>query len=161
MNKLITTLLVSSIAMGSFAIAHAESEHSGVREHNGKHCNKGKMGNKFGMRIERMAKKLGFSESQLKQAHEIEAKYKPQMQALHDKKKATRQELRAVMHADTIDQAVVKKLAQQQGDLKAQKIVLRSQMRAEINNVLTEEQRSKMKEMHKKRGEKNHGKHEE
>ena len=160
MNKLITTLLVSSLAMGSIAIAHANSEHSGDREHQGKRCMKGKMGNKFGMRIERMAKKLGFSESQLKQAREIQEKYQPQMQALHDKKKATRQELRAVMHADNIDQAAVKKLAQQQGDLKAQKIILRSQIRSEIHKLLTAEQRTKMKEMHKNRDEKRHGENE-
>ena len=118
------------------------------------------MGNKFGMRIERMAKKLDFSESQLKQAREIQAKYQPQMQTLYDKKKATRQELRAVMHADNIDQAAVKKLAQQQGDLNAQKIILRSQMRTEINKVLTAEQRTKMEEMRKNRGEKHYGEHE-
>ena len=160
MNKLITTLLVSSLAMGGIAVAHADSEHSGKSEHHGKHCKKGKMGNKFGMRIERMAKKLDFSESQLKQAREIQAKYQPQMQTLYDKKKATRQELRAVMHADNIDQAAVKKLAQQQGDLNAQKIILRSQMRTEINKVLTAEQRTKMEEMRKNRGEKHYGEHE-
>jgi len=160
MNTLIATLLVSSLALGGTAIAQASSDHSYNSEHHGKHCKKGKMGKRFGMRIERMAKKLGLSESQLEQARKIEAKYKPKMQAMHEKKKASRQQLREVMHADNIDQASVKKLAKQQGDLKAQKIVLRSQMRTEINKLLTAEQRIKMKDMHNKRYEKHRGEHE-
>ena len=144
MNKLLTTLLVSSLALGGMTLANADSEYYGKGEHKGKYCQKG--------RIERMAEKLDLSESQLKQVREIQEKYRPEKQALRDKMKSSRQQLREVMQVENIDQAKVRKLAQQLGDLKAEKIVLRSQIRSEMNKVLSKEQREKMKGMYKNRG---------
>ena len=72
------------------------------------------------------------------------------MQAMYDKGKSTHQKLREAMHGDLTDQAAIKKLAQQVGELKADKIVLHSQMRAEINKILTKEQQQQMKTMHEK-----------
>ena len=150
MKKLVTTLLLGSIALGGMTVASADSGYSERGEHNQKYCNKGKKGKGFAARIERMTKNLGLSEEQVKKMHEVEAKFHPQMQSLREKMRATRTELREVMHADNIDQNAVKKLAKQQGDLKAEKIVLRSQMRVEINKLLTTEQRTKMKELREK-----------
>lgn len=160
MNKLVTTLLVSSLVLGGVTLAQADSDRYEKGEYDGKYCNKGKDGKGRAYRIERMATELGLSESQLKQVRAVEAKYHPKMQELRGKKKAGRQSLREVMQADNVDQAAVKKLVQQQGDLKVEKIMLRSQMRAEIDKVLTAEQRAKMKEMrsHRSEGYHKHGK---
>lgn len=150
MKKLVTTLLMSSIAFGGMTLANADSGYSERGEHNQKYCDKRNKGKGFAARIERMTKKLGLNEEQVKKMHEVEAKFHPQMQSLREKMKATRSELREVMHAENVDQTTVKSLAKQQGDLKAEKIVLRSQMRAEINKLLTTEQRTKMKELREK-----------
>ena len=150
MNKLITALLIGGLSLGGMAIASADSDHYRKGEHHGKYCDKGK-GRMS--RIERMTSELGLNETQVKQMRDIEAKYQPKMQALRDQLKANRQKLRDAKHADNIDLGTVKKLARQQADLKVDKTVLRAEMRIDMNKVLTNEQRAKMKEMYQNRGE--------
>lgn len=154
MNKLATGLLLGGLVFGGITLANAGSGFSENCEHHGMHGMAGKHGNKgqygFAARIERMAKRLNLTEQQLKKVQEVEATYQPKMQAMYDKGKSTHQKLREAMHGDLTDQAAIKKLAQQVGELKADKIVLHSQMRAEINKILTKEQQQQMKTMHEK-----------
>jgi len=151
MNKIVTTMLVSSLTLGGFALANASDDNRyEKREHAGKYCDK--HGKGFDSRIERMTEHLGLNDEQAKQVRAVRDNYHPQMLALRDKIKANRKQLREVMHADTVDQAKVEKLAQKMGALKADKIILRSKMRVEMNKVLTNEQRKKMSERKEGRG---------
>ena len=172
MNKIVTTVLLGSLALGGFTVANADYdgykrydgddryEHSEDHdryergEHKGKYCNK--HGKKSSGRMEYMIKHLDLSEQQAKQVRSIRENYQPKMQALREKMKENRKELREAMHADTIEQGKIKKLAQTMGELKTNKIMLRSEMRAEIHKVLTKEQREKMKSMKGKHGYKHH-----
>lgn len=157
MNKLLTALLVGSLTLGGLTLAKADDDDKGKGEYKGRYCEYG-MGR--ASRIERMAEALGLSESQLKQVREIQEKYHPKKQVLRDKMKSSRQQLREVMQSDNVDQGKVSKLAQQIGDLKAEKIMLRVQKYSEMNKVLTKEQREKMKEMFKNRAKWRHEHHE-
>lgn len=161
MNKIATTILVSSLALGGLAIASDSNEykehekyekHENYEKHgkHGKYCNK--RGKKSGARIERMIERLDLNENQAKQVRNIRDSYRPKMESFRNKMKESRQELREAMHAETIDQNKVKELAQKKGNLMAEKIVLRAEMRNEINKVLTKKQREEMKEMKGRHG---------
>lgn len=157
MNKIATTLLISSLALGSFTLANADSDNYDNRghsyqkhKHSGKHCDN--QGERHGSRIDRMIERLGLNDEQTKQARSIRDNYRPKMDALSDKMRDNRRQLQNEMHADTINQNKVKKLAQVIGDLKTDKIILRAKMRTEIHKVLTKEQREEMKSWKGRRG---------
>jgi len=165
MNKLATTLLVSSLALGGFTLANASDdryeryeryEHSEDDDRYERHSYKGKYcdkhGKKSGQRMERMIKHLELSDEQATQVRSIRDSYQPKMKALREKMKENRKQLREEMRAETIDQEKVEKLAKSMGDLKADKIILRAEKRSKIHDVLTKEQREKMKEMKERRG---------
>lgn len=165
MNKIVTTILVSSLALGGFTAANADDDryergehyergHSYEHDsgHHGKFCDKHGM---KGQRLEYMIKQLGLSNDQADKVRNIRDAYMPDKKELRNKMRETRKQLREVMHADAIDQDQVETLAKAMGDLKTQKILLRAKMRNEIHQVLTSEQREKMKAMKKEhRGEK-------
>ena len=161
MNKITTTLLVSSLALGGFTLANADDDrhergdHYDKHErdgHKGKYCNK--HGKKSGYRMEKMIKHLGLSDEQATQVRSIRESFQPKKEALRNKMKANRMQLREVMHADNIDQNKVKELAKTMGDLKANKIILRAEMRSNIHKVLTKAQREEMKKRKEHRGSK-------
>jgi len=157
MNKIATTLIISSLALGGFAVANASDDDDRYERHgySGKKCDK--HGKDHGSRMERMIERLDLNDEQTTQVRTIRDNYRPKMQALSGKIRGNRQQLREVMHEDTINQSKVKELAQVMGDLKTDKIILRAEMKAEMHKVLTKEQREKMKEW-KGRGGHGHGK---
>lgn len=141
MNKIVTTLLISSLALGGTSLANASENRHGHDGKSGKYCKDGGKG--YG--IERMTEHLGLNKKQTEQVRSIRESYHKKFGVLRDKSKAIHEKLHTGMHADDINQAQVKKLAQAMGQLKADKIILRSEMNAEIHKVLTREQREKMK----------------
>ena len=158
MNKLTTTLLTASLALGSFGIIIASPGEYGKYGHKGKYCQQGKHGKGHGAaRITRMTSVLGLNSKQVKQLEAIQAKYQPKRIALRTKMQAARTQLRQAMHADKIDKVKVKQLAQATGDIRTQKIVLRAEMREAVHNILTPEQRAKKKTMRKGRYGRHHG----
>jgi len=164
MNKIATTLLVSSLALGGFTLANADDDryerhekedrykkddHYERYEHKGKYCNK--HGKKSGYRMEKMIKRLGLSDEQATKVRSIRESFQPKIEALRDKMKESRKQLREEMHAEKIDQSKVKELARKIGDLKANKIILRAEMRSNIHNVLTNTQREELKKRKEQR----------
>ena len=161
MKRITATILASSLALSGLTLANASDDrqeryersgHYEKSEHKGKYCNK--HGKKSGKRMEKMIKHLDLNDDQAKQVRNIRDSYKVKMSALRNKMKENRKQLREEMHSESIDQNKVKELAQVTGDLKADKIILRAEMRAEINNVLTSEQREKFNKMKEHRGKK-------
>ena len=146
MNKIATTLMISSLVLGGFAVANAsdDDDHYERRGYSGKYCDKDDK--HFGSRFERMTERLNLSEGQTKQVRSIRDNFRPKITTLADKMRDNRKQLREVMHEDTIDQGKVKQLAQVIGDLKTDKIILRAEMKAKMHKVLTKEQREEMKE---------------
>lgn len=101
--------------------------------------------------VERMGKKLNFSEEQTAAVRTIADKVRPQKQQIRDNMREIRQQLRTLMEQDSFDEAAVRQLAEQQGSYKAELIVLRSKMRHEINKQLNETQRQQLREMRERR----------
>ena len=63
-----------------------------------------------------------------------------------------RKQLRTVMNRGTYDEAKVQQLAQAQGNLKAEMIVLRTKTQSQIRNVLTDQQREQLQQMRTRHG---------
>lgn len=146
MNKIATTLIIGSLALGGFTVANASADDDRYerRDHSEKYCDKGNRG--FDSRFEHMTERLNLSEEQTKQVRAIRDNYRPKISTLADKMQDNRKQLREVMRGDTINQDKVKELAQVMGDLKTDKIILRAEIKAEMHKVLTKEQREEMKE---------------
>jgi len=139
---IVSTLLAGSLAVGGAALARPPGgpgdcggiPHAGMRAGHGDPA----------ARLERMADRLGLTQQQRDSVRGIVDRYRPQTRQLSDRMRDNRQQLRTAMREAQPDAAQVQKLAQAQGDLVAERIVLHSKMRAEIDQVLTPEQRQQL-----------------
>jgi Spy/CpxP family protein refolding chaperone len=169
MNKMSNALLFGMIALGSMGLAgtvHASAgkgdheycmhKDGGMKKHgmygHGKGYGKGhgiKHGGR-GFNIERMAEHLELTTEQRSKIEAIVEETRPRVKAIREQMRDNRKQLREVSAADTYDKDAVRKLADAQGDLKADMIMLRSEQKSRIRSVLTEEQRNKMQAMRDK-----------
>ena len=141
---LASTLIVSSL--GLVAPVSAKPSGDGPDCERARHMEATHKRGEKGFNVERLAKKLELSEEQRTQIEGNMAASKQQMKDQHDKLRANRKQLRSLTMQNTLDEAALRKLADVQGDLKADMIVLRAQQRAKINGILTGEQRAKLAE---------------
>jgi Spy/CpxP family protein refolding chaperone len=102
------------------------------------------MGEGHGM--ERMAEGLDLSASQRTSMRAIEDKYRPQMRTLHDQMSDSRKALRDLTAQGKPDESKVRSLADAQGKAMADSIVLRTRMFGEMQQLLTEAQRAKLRD---------------
>ncbi|MEE4378135.1 MAG: Spy/CpxP family protein refolding chaperone [Candidatus Competibacteraceae bacterium] len=109
-------------------------------------------GGQQGFNVERIADKLDLNDEQRVQIAAVVDKSSQQMASLRDQMKANREQLRELSQQSPFDETAVRNVADTQGDLKANMIVLRAQQRAEINAILTDEQRAQWEEKRGKRG---------
>ena len=101
-------------------------------------------GHKYGGRgfnVERLANKLKLTDDQRAQIETIIEESREQMS----------EQLRELMQQTPLNEAQVRMIADAQGDLKADMIVLRAQQQTKINTVLTNDQRAQLEEMGGKR----------
>jgi len=103
-------------------------------------------------RIERMAQRLNLSTEQRDAMRAIVDKARPQMRALRDRLTDNRTQLRTLTLQGNADEARVRTLADAQGKAMADLIVLRTQMRSEMDKVLTEPQRQQLRQRFGQRG---------
>lgn len=147
MNKITAVLLLSSMALSGLAYASSDKQ-----EYEGKFCHHGKHeGTRGDARLQRMTKLLSLSEQQVTQIRAIKDERKPTKMALRENIKAKRKQLREAFHSEEMDKEKIKQLAKEMGLLVTKKIILRSEIRNEVNKFLTSKQREKMKGMHRKR----------
>jgi Spy/CpxP family protein refolding chaperone len=148
MNKIAITLLAGSLALGGLGLVNADDGRYQKGEyHKGQHCKYKGEGKHAEYRLQRMTERLGLSEDQATQVQAIWDKYSPQKQQLRSKMHESRQQLREAMNADSVDEGTLQKLAEASGALETEKILLRSKMHSEINQVLSPEQIEKRKQM--------------
>lgn len=97
--------------------------------------------------IEHMAKRLDLTGDQLKSVRAIEDKNRLQLRNLRDQMRANHKQLRELAIEQTPDAGRLRSVADAQGKAIADMIVLRAEMRAEIDRVLTDKQREKLHHM--------------
>lgn len=147
MNKITALLLLSGMVLSGLAYASSDKD-----EYEGKLCHHGKHeGARGEARLQRMTKSLSLSEQQVTQIRAIKDERKANKMALRENIKAKRKQLREAFHSEEMDKAKIKQLAEEMGLLVTKKIILRSEIRNEVNKFLTSKQREKMKGMHRKR----------
>jgi Spy/CpxP family protein refolding chaperone len=139
MKKATVLLLAASLMAGTAGIASADY---------GRHGGAG-WGCAHGDRIERMKEHLGLSDKQVTRIKAIDTKYEPERKALWDKMRANREQMRALMDKGTASDSQVQKIADAQGKIKADMMVLHFKMKKEVDKVLTKEQLEKRQQYRK------------
>jgi Spy/CpxP family protein refolding chaperone len=155
MNKLSKPLLagvliVSSLGLSSMASAMPFDEGAGCWR-GGHQMGAGHKHGGQGFNIERMANKLDLTDDQSARIGAILEESRQQMGDLHDKMQGNREQMRGLMQQSPLNEAAIRTVADTQGDVKADMIVLRAQQHAKINSILTDDQRAQLKEMRGKR----------
>ena len=146
MKKATAMLLAGALIAGTASVASADYGHGYHR-----------MGCEHGDRIARMQKTLGLSDQQVTKLKAIRDQYRPQKEKLRNQMRANHDQMRALMDKGNASDASVRTLAEKQGKLMADMIVLRAKMHEQMDKVYTPAQLEKRKELrnkwHKERGE--------
>ena len=137
---LATALVASSLGMASQVAAMPYGGGPDGCMRGGQH--KGPGGR--GFNVERMSNRLNLTEEQRTQVQAIVDGNSEQMTDLRTRMQQNRETMRQLVQQTPFDEEEVRKLADEQGDLKADMIVLRTQQRSEINAILSDEQRAQM-----------------
>ena len=142
-NLIIGGLLAGSLALGSIGMANAGKYGHGSGHHGSKH--------------HRMFKHLGLSDAQRDQVFKIMHDSKPAKYEKMKQMRALRTEMRDAIHSDSFDVKAVRKLAEKKAAIMADLMVLSAQTRNQIYQIMTPEQKQKIKEFSNKRGHHGHG----
>lgn len=151
MNK--RRLFLSSILAGGLAISAVTFAGPG-----GKLCGKGgnfdsaKSAEFMQKRLDRMGEKLSLTDDQKAKLKAVFESRATNAQAQREKMQAVRTGMQALDPSATDYEQKLKELAAQKAALMEQRMVNRGMQKQQISTILTEEQRTKMKEMRGKRG---------
>ena len=146
-KTLVTISLIISTA-GVVPMVSASSFEDGAGcKRAGDYVAKGKHHYGKGPDMERLAKRLDMTEEQRAQMKMIRNKYREMKVDLRDRMRQNRSELRELSRQADFDEAAIRRLAEKQGDLKAEMIVLQARQRADLGTILTEEQRARLQQM--------------
>jgi len=105
-------------------------------------------------RLEARLERVNLSDEQRAQVRAVIDAARPGFRKVADSLRAHRKEMRGVMRSDAYDEGAVRRVADRQGELVAEMIVLRSKVKSQVAAVLTEEQRQ---ELRKGSGRQHHG----
>lgn len=119
----------------------------------GRGCSGGAHGQGWGdgHGIERMAQWLDLSAEQRTSVRAIEDKYRTQLRSLRDRMTDSRKALREATAQSEPDDTKVRMLADAQGKAMADMIVLRTRMLVEMQLVLTDAQRAKLRDLRERK----------
>lgn len=154
MKKITVTLLaIALVAVGAiFVIGQTTDKPTDGNkrfEKQGRHGKFGRRG-KRGMRghgMGRMFKHMDLTDDQKAQMKAIGQANRESTKTLREQIKANRQQLQQMTENGQFDEAAVSAVAQQQGQLHAQMIVAKEKVKAQMFNVLTNEQKTKLAQM--------------
>jgi periplasmic protein CpxP/Spy len=103
--------------------------------------------------MERMAERLGLSEAQRQEWAALHETHHPHMQALRNEMRAQRNALREAATAEGLDERAAEAAAERLGELTREASLMRARMRAEVLQMLTEEQRGMFGQHYQQKGE--------
>lgn len=139
MKKTAAMLLAGALIAGTASVASADYGHG----HPGWGC-------EHGGQFTRMQKTLGLSDQQVTKLKAIRDQYRPQTEKLRDQMRANHDQMRALMDKGNASETSVRTLAEKQGKLMADMIVLRAKMHEQMDKVYTPAQLEKRKELRNK-----------
>ena len=97
--------------------------------------------------LERMAERLDLDDAQLESVRAIVDAHRAEQRALRDQLREGREQIRRLGAEGDFNEEEVEALAEVQGDIMAELIVLKASMHSRIAAVLTDEQREAFAEM--------------
>lgn len=109
-------------------------------------------------RMDRMAEILDLSEAQQQQIEALHKKAFEENAPYREQLDASREKIRALCEAETVDAAAIRAEVAAQVDAKTALIVSRATVRSETHKLLTPEQRELAEKLGPRHGEKRHGK---
>jgi protein CpxP len=145
MNKLIITII--SILMLSVSSAALAQNPDGGYGDKGKRHQRGMQGNPFVEQVMRGIKRLDLEDEQRASIREIMQTLKADSNDLMSQTRAGHMQLRALITAENYDEAAVAELAEKEGELATERMILSSQALSQIYAQLNEEQQAELDAM--------------
>ena len=142
MNKLIITLLTATMLIAAGNV-FAEEPY-GDPGQKGKRNQRGMQGNPVFDQMIRGLRQLDLSEEQKESVQSIMQDMKAEVRPIMGEMRANHVQLMDLVKAESYDEAAVADLAQKEGDLAAQRIMIGSKAIAEVLSHLTAEQRDEL-----------------
>jgi Spy/CpxP family protein refolding chaperone len=94
----------------------------------------------MGPNLDRLADRLNMTDEQRAEVEAIQREARQQMVVLKDRMKANRSQIRDLVGSEDYDENAVRRVAGEQGDLRAEVIMLRARMRQDMKRVLNDDQ---------------------
>lgn len=148
---LAVVLVAGALGMTSHVSAMPPGDGDGGCMRGSQKMNQGGKHQGRGFNVERMSRKLNLTDEQRTQVESIVEASSQQFSDIRTELQQNRASLRELSLETPLDEAKVRELADTQGDLKADMIVLRAQRRSQISAILTDEQRQQMQSMRGKK----------
>ena len=148
MNRLITTFF-SGVLLAASGTVLAQDYYDGP----GPRHQRGAQGMPVVERFVRALKRLDLSEEQKESIHAVMQELKTEAGPIMYEMKASHMRLKELIKADEYDEKAVADLAEKEGDLAAERIVVASRALSEVYSTLTDEQRAQLEEMAARRTE--------
>jgi len=156
-SLLAMTLVVSSVGLVTVVSAMSFADGAGCGRA-GHYMAHSKHDRGRGPNLERLADRLDMTEQQRAEIKAMLDDSRQQMANLREQMRENRIQLRDLAGKTDFDETAVRSIADEQGDLKAETIVLRARQRHEMKAVLTDEQRVQLDEMWKRKNRRGGGK---
>lgn len=139
-------LLWATLGLLTLALmAPQAAEARGHRGHRGRH------GKFAGKRLDKMAQELGLDATTKAQIKQLKLQSRTEAKVVRQKLRTQRQQLRALMQADSPNEAAVLAQVAEMNKLKLQLRTLRIKSKLAMLQLLTPEQRTKLKQLRAKR----------
>ena len=145
MNKLIIIALTSILLAGS-GVVLAQDGFDGPG-HKGQRGQRGGPFMPLTNRFMRAVKQLDLSEAQKEGIHSTLQTMRADIEPIMGEMRAVHLQLKELIKADNFDENAVAKLAEKEGDLAAERILITSRALSDVYAQLTEEQRIELEEM--------------
>lgn len=143
-------VLASSAGLATIVTAMPSSDGQGCSR-GGHHMSHGRHSGDHFRKLDRMAERLNASDEQRAQIRAIAEGSRGKMDQLRGEMRTNRSQLKELIRQTPLDKAAVRGIAEKQGDLKTEMIVLRAQQRSEIKAVLTDDQRARLEQMRERK----------
>jgi protein CpxP len=151
MNKLIITLFSAALLIAAGNVFAEDS--FGGPGHKGKRQQRGMQGMPVVGQLMRGLRRLDLSEEQRESVHTIMQDMQAEVRPIMGKMRTNHMQLKELIAAEAYDEAAVTDLAQKEGELVAQRIMIGSKAAAEVLSQLTTEQRDELAAMGEQRRE--------
>ena len=140
------SVVIIALLAGGMAYAQGGQAGDGERQLRRMHANPGS-----GHMLEHMVRRLGLDDTQRQKMENIFSAAKPEMDALRERAAANRRALAELDAADPGHDAALARLAREKGDLATESALLHGRVKAQVEQVLTADQRQKLEKSGKRR----------